>query len=90
MIFSIGQAVIGKQGEFSMARTRQLQKKAISIIPSIKLYQKIEQRAKNLETSRVGLVMMDMKINVESKGLGHNQRLLSIFIGFSNIYRDRV
>ena len=51
-----------------------------------------------MKATRVGLTMTGMVIVVvvvvvvvvENKGLGDNQRLLSIFIGFSNIYRDRV
>ena len=38
-----------------------------------------KQRAKNLKTSKVGLVTMAMVVVVENKGIGHNQRLLSIF-----------
>ena len=48
-----------------------------------------EQRAKNLETSSVGLVSidmgMDMKIIVENKGLGHNQKFLMVYRIFTGI-----
>ena len=34
-----------------------------------------KQRAKNLETSRVGLMTMEVVVAVENKGIGDNQRL---------------